>query len=187
MWHFISVTAQHYRNSLIPRFTFIIQQNEIQICLCKGFNLALNTAYFITSLQDVQKQPLALIIMDSVVSQSGPKCIPACLVQEVPWHTHCVLLVAKPTSSMKVFTNSYNIGQGSSTFQIVRATLTISMMPVGHKAIHDVHEHIIGKSGRSVNLTTNRYIMCRQRAGLVFVVILSKRPAGHALKTPDIG
>jgi hypothetical protein len=44
---------------------------------------------------------------------------------------------------------------------------------------YDVHVHIIGKSGRSVNLTTNRYIMCRQRAGLAFVVIFSKRPAGH--------
>jgi hypothetical protein len=53
-------------------------------------------------------------------------------------------------------------------------------------AIHDVHVQIIGKNGRSVNLTTNRYIMCRQRAGLVFVVIVSKRPAGHALKTPDV-
>jgi hypothetical protein len=48
----------------------------------------------------------------------------------------------------------------------------------------DVHVHIIGKSGRSVNLTTNRYIMCRQWTGLAFVVIFSKRPAGHALKTP---
>jgi hypothetical protein len=73
----------------------------------------------------------------------------------------------------------YRIVQGSSTFQIVRATLTISMMPAGHKAIHDVHVHIIGKRGRSVNLTTNRCIMCRQRAGLVFVVIFLKRPAGH--------
>jgi hypothetical protein len=71
------------------------------------------------------------------------------------------------------------LSQGSSTFQIVRATLTISIMPAGHKAIHDVHVHIIGKSGRSVNLTTNRYIMCRQRAGLWFVVIFSKRPADH--------
>jgi hypothetical protein len=71
------------------------------------------------------------------------------------------------------------VGQGSSTFQIVRATLSISMMPAGHKAIHDVHVHIIGKSGRSVNLTTNRYIMCRQLVGLGFVVIFSKRPAGH--------
>jgi hypothetical protein len=53
------------------------------------------------------------------------------------------------------------------------------MMPAGHKAIHDVHVHIIGKSGRSVNLTTNRYVMCRQRAGLGFVVIFSKWPAGH--------
>jgi hypothetical protein len=44
---------------------------------------------------------------------------------------------------------------------------------------YDVHVHIIGKSGRSVNLTTNRYIICRQRAGLAFVVIFSKRPAGH--------
>jgi hypothetical protein len=52
-------------------------------------------------------------------------------------------------------------------------------MPAGHKAIHDVHVHIIGKSGRSVNLTTNRYIMYRQLAGLGFVVIFSKRPAGH--------
>jgi hypothetical protein len=52
-------------------------------------------------------------------------------------------------------------------------------MPAGHKAIHDEHVHIIWKSGRSVNLTTNRYIMCRQRAGLGFVVIFSKRPAGH--------
>jgi hypothetical protein len=59
-------------------------------------------------------------------------------------------------------------------------------MPAGHKAIHDVHVHIIGKSGRSVNLTTNRYIICRQRAGLGFVVIFSKRPAGHALKTPGL-
>jgi hypothetical protein len=77
------------------------------------------------------------------------------------------------------------LAQGSSTFQIVRATLTISMMPAGHKAIHDVDVHIIGKSGRSINLTTNRYIMCR-RAGLGFVVIFSKRPAGHALKTPAL-
>jgi hypothetical protein len=38
---------------------------------------------------------------------------------------------------------------------------------------------MFGKSGRSVNLTINRYIMCRQRAGLAFVVIFSKRPAGH--------
>jgi hypothetical protein len=44
---------------------------------------------------------------------------------------------------------------------------------------YDVHVHIIGKSGRSVNLTTTRYIMCRQRAGLAFVVIFSKQPAGH--------
>jgi hypothetical protein len=73
----------------------------------------------------------------------------------------------------------YTLKQGSSTFQIVRATLTISMMPAGHKAIHDVLVHIIGKSGRSINLTTDRYIMCRQRAGLVFVVIFSKQPAGH--------
>jgi hypothetical protein len=51
---------------------------------------------------------------------------------------------------------------------------------------YDVHVHIIGKSGRSVNLTTNRYIMCRQRAGLAFVVIFSKQPAGHALKTPAL-
>jgi hypothetical protein len=29
----------------------------------------------------------------------------------------------------------YGVYQGSSTFQIVRATLTISMMPAGHKAI----------------------------------------------------
>jgi hypothetical protein len=43
---------------------------------------------------------------------------------------------------------------------------------------YDIHVHIIGKSGRSVNLTTNRYIMCR-RAGLAFVVIFSKQPAGH--------
>jgi hypothetical protein len=43
---------------------------------------------------------------------------------------------------------------------------------------YSVHVHIIGKSGRSVNLTTNRYIMCR-RAGRAFVVIFSKRPAGH--------
>jgi hypothetical protein len=28
-------------------------------------------------------------------------------------------------------------------------------------------------------MTTNRYIMCRQRAGLAFVVIFSKRPAGQ--------
>jgi hypothetical protein len=78
--------------------------------------------------------------------------------------------------------------QGSSTFQIVRATVTISMMPAGHKAIHDVHVHTIGKSGRSVNLTTNRYIMCRQRAGLVFVVIFSKRPEGHGkgLRGPHV-
>jgi hypothetical protein len=41
---------------------------------------------------------------------------------------------------------------------------------------YNVHVHIIGKSGRSVNLTTNRCIMCRQRA---FIVIFSKRPAGH--------
>jgi hypothetical protein len=45
---------------------------------------------------------------------------------------------------------------------------------------YDVHVHIIGKSGRSVNLTKNRCIMCRQRAGLAFVVIFSKRPAVHA-------
>jgi hypothetical protein len=36
-------------------------------------------------------------------------------------------------------------------------------------------------------MTTNRYIICRQRAGLAFVVIFSKRPAGHALKTPAVG
>jgi hypothetical protein len=53
------------------------------------------------------------------------------------------------------------------------------MMPAGHKAIHDVHVHIIGKSGRSVNLTTNHYIIYRQLAGLGFVVIFSKRLAGH--------
>jgi len=29
-------------------------------------------------------------------------------------------------------------------------------------AIHDVHVYIIGKSGRSVNLTTNLYIMWKQ-------------------------
>jgi hypothetical protein len=51
---------------------------------------------------------------------------------------------------------------------------------------YDVHVHVIGKSGRSVNLTTNRYIMCRQRAGIAFVVIFSKQPAGHALKTPGL-
>jgi hypothetical protein len=57
---------------------------------------------------------------------------------------------------------------------------------------YDVHVHVIWKSGRSVNLTTNRYIMCRQRAGLAFVVSFSKRPAGHiwpaghALKTPGL-
>jgi hypothetical protein len=81
-----------------------------------------------------------------------------------------------------------SLGQGSSTFQIVRATLTISMMPAGHKAIHDVHVHISGTSGRSVNLTTNRYIMCRQRAGLGFVVIFSKRLAGHGkgLRGPHV-
>jgi hypothetical protein len=38
-----------------------------------------------------------------------------------------------------------SLEQGSSTFQIVRATLTISIMPTGHKAIHDVQVHIIGK------------------------------------------
>jgi hypothetical protein len=83
---------------------------------------------------------------------------------------HCVNQMGKTQSKALV--------QGSSAFQIVRATLTISMMPAGHKAIHDVHVHIFGKSGRSVNLTTNRYIICR-RAGLVFVVIFSKRPVGH--------
>jgi hypothetical protein len=40
---------------------------------------------------------------------------------------------------------NFALEQGSSTFQIVRATLTISIMPAGHKAIHDVHVHIIGK------------------------------------------
>jgi hypothetical protein len=61
-------------------------------------------------------------------------------------------------------------------------------MPAGHKAINDVHVHIIGKSGRSVNLTTNSYIMCRQRAGLGLVVIFSKRPAGHGkgLRGPHV-
>jgi hypothetical protein len=93
-----------------------------------------------------------------------------------------------PFSSVHRITSHLNFAvyQGSSTFQIVRATVTISMMPAGHKAIHDVHIQIIGKSGRSVNLTTNRYIMCRQRARLGFVVIFSKRPAGHALKTPAV-
>jgi hypothetical protein len=49
---------------------------------------------------------------------------------------------------------------------------------------YNVHVHIIWKSGRSVNLTTNRYIMCSKRVGLAFVVIFSRRLAGHALKTP---
>jgi hypothetical protein len=53
---------------------------------------------------------------------------------------------------------------------------------------YDVHVHTIGKSGRSVNLTTNRYIICRQRTGLAFVVIFSKRPAGHGkgLRGPHV-
>jgi hypothetical protein len=52
---------------------------------------------------------------------------------------------------------------------------------------YDIHVHIIGKSGRSVNLATNLYIMCRQLAGL-FVVIFSKRPAGHGkgLRGPHV-
>jgi hypothetical protein len=74
---------------------------------------------------------------------------------------------------------SDGIEQGSSNFQIVRATLTISMMPAGHKAIKTYMYTSLGKSGPSVSLTTNRYILCRQLAGLGFVVIFSKRPAGH--------
>jgi hypothetical protein len=74
---------------------------------------------------------------------------------------------------------------------IIRAYLTAGVFNLSDSAGHinnfndargpqtyDVHVHIIGKSGRSVNLTTNRYIMCRQRAGLAFVVIFSKQPAG---------
>jgi hypothetical protein len=49
---------------------------------------------------------------------------------------------------------------------------------------YDVHVHIIGKSGRSVNLTTNRYIMCRQRAGLAFVVIFFKTAGGPRQRAP---
>jgi hypothetical protein len=53
---------------------------------------------------------------------------------------------------------------------------------------YDVHVHIIGKSGWSVNLTTNLYIMCRPWAGLAFVVIFSKQPAGHGkgLRGPHV-
>jgi hypothetical protein len=71
------------------------------------------------------------------------------------------------------------VRQGSSTFQTVRATLTISMMPAGHKTLTYCTCTHNWESGRSVNLTTNRYIMWRQRAGLAFVVIFSKQPAGH--------
>jgi hypothetical protein len=49
-------------------------------------------------------------------------CAYACLVR-VHGHFIAKLNLLNPLS------------QGSSTFQIVRATLTISMMPAGHKAI----------------------------------------------------
>jgi hypothetical protein len=104
---------------------------------------------------------------------TGRGILKKCVFQNVDYVTFL------PPSPYSWFPAFNSLSQGSSTFQIVRATLTISMMPAGHKATHDVHVHIVGKSGRSVSLTTNHYIMCRQRVGLRFVVIFSKRPAGH--------
>jgi hypothetical protein len=38
-------------------------------------------------------------------------------------------------SHTRLSKDTNTLHQGSSTFQIVRATLTVSMMPAGHKAI----------------------------------------------------
>jgi hypothetical protein len=40
--------------------------------------------------------------------------------------------------------------QGSSTFQIVRATLTISKMPAGHKAMTYVYTYLGKVAGASI-------------------------------------
>jgi hypothetical protein len=56
-----------------------------------------------------------------------------CYISGLKIHHRCLWLPLWEKLTIKPHDCGIGLGQGSSTFQIVRATLTIAMMPAGHK------------------------------------------------------
>jgi hypothetical protein len=107
------------------------------------------------------------------------------------WSQNKVQISVRSAPSVwNIFPRASYVMQGSSTFQIVRATLTISMMPAGHKAMTYMCTHNWEKWPERQSdheplynvQTTSGASIC----SYFFKTAGEPRQWGHALKTPDV-
>jgi hypothetical protein len=100
------------------------------------------------------------------------------VVPDSPSRIHCQTILV-PTGQIFAWTNA-----GVFNLSDIAGHINNFNDARGPQSYDVFYVHIIGKSGRSINLTTNRYIMCRQRAGIAFVVFFVKTAGGPRQRAP---